>query len=295
MTERVVEAPDDLSHRMQGRSDGYALGRAMSARRAARTSRLFRFRAPIPRSASLAAAIGTAAFVVLIWALAVPLGWISSAFLPSPLAVGRTLVRMTISGNLPWNAAVSIARVWAAFLLSVVMAIPIGVLMSSYRIVGAALEPLVDFIRYLPVPALVPLSIIWFGVGEETKIFLLWLGTFFQLVLLVAEDMRRVPHEYFETAYTLGASPRAAIITVGLRAMLPSLVDDCRITLGWCWTYVIIAEIVASSSGLGFVIWSARRFMQTDQVMAGIVTIGLIGLLTDQAIRLLRRVMFRYL
>lgn len=295
MTERVIETPGDLSHQRHGRRDSRAARRQMRSRHATPTSKLFRFRAPIPRGVALAAAIGTPAFVVLIWALAAPLGWISSAFLPSPLAVGRTLVRMTVSGNLPWNAAVSIARVWGAFLLSAVMAIPLGILMSSYRIVGAALEPLVDFIRYLPVPALVPLSIIWFGVGEETKIFLLWLGTFFQLVLLVAEDMRRVPHEYFETAYTLGASPRAAIMTVGLRAMLPSLVDDCRITLGWCWTYVIIAEIVASSSGLGFVIWSARRFMQTDQVMAGIVTIGLIGLLTDQAIRLLRRVMFRYL
>lgn len=293
MTEPAVLSPGELSDEMEDRAMRLTAAGTRARRRA--ESAIFRFRAPISRTAAVAAAVGTAALVILIWALAVPLGWISPAFLPSPLAVGDTLVRMTISGQMLSNAAISIARVWAAFLLSAVMAIPIGIMMSSYRIVGAALEPLIDFIRYLPVPALVPLSIIWFGVGEETKIFLLWLGTFFQLVLLVAEDMRRVPHEYFETAYTLGASPRAAIASVGFHAMLPALVDDCRITLGWCWTYVIIAEIVASSSGLGFVIWSARRYMQTDQVMAGIVMIGLIGLATDQAIRLLRRVMFRYL
>ena len=130
-----------------------------------------------------------------------------------------------------------------------------------------------------------PLSIIWFGVGEETKIFLLWLGTFFQLVLLVADDMRRVPHEYVEIAFTLGAKPRQVLTDVALRAMGPTLVDNLRITLGWCWTYLVIAEIVAADSGLGFVIWSARRFVKTPEVMAGVVIIGLIGLVTDQLLR----------
>jgi len=175
------------------------------------------------------------------------------------------------------------------------MAIPIGILMSSYRVVGAALEPVIDFIRYLPVPALVPLSIIWFGVGESTKVFLLWLGTFFQLVLLVADDMRRVPHEYIETALTLGAKPRQVLSDVALRAMLPNLVDSLRITLGWCWTYLIIAEIVAAQAGIGFVIWAARRYMHTNEVMAGVVVIGAIGLVTDQLLRLLHRRLFRYL
>src|SRR6185369_7373317 len=106
---------------------------------------------------------------------------------------------------------------------------------------GAALEPIVDFIRYLPVPALVPLSIIWFGVGETTKIFLLWLGTFFQLILLVADDMRRVPQEYVEIAYTLGANPRRILTDIAFHAMAPSLFNNLRITLGWCWTYLILA------------------------------------------------------
>lgn len=255
----------------------------------------FGFRQPISRAMAGAMALVGVAVMIAIWALAVPFGWISATFLPSPLKVLETLWTMTVSGDLLGNAAISIGRVWGAFLLSAVMAIPLGILMSSYRVVGAALEPLIDFIRYLPVPALVPLAIIWFGIGEETKIFLLWLGTFFQLVLLIAEDMKRVPHEYFETAYTLGASPRQALLSVALRAMLPTTVDNLRITLGWCWTYVIIAEIVASSNGLGFVIWAARRYMETAQVMAGVVAIGLIGLATDQIIRLLHRMAFRYL
>jgi len=241
-------------------------------------------------------AIGTLAVVLIVavWELTARIGLVAPQFLPSPSHVVAALWTMFASEHLLWHAAVSTWRVWLAFLIAAVMAIPIGILMSSYRIVGASLEPVIDFIRYLPVPALVPLSIIWFGVGENTKIFLLWLGTFFQLVLLVADDMRRVPQEYVEIAFTLGAKPRQVLTDVALRAMGPTLVDNLRITLGWCWTYLIIAEIVAADSGLGFVIWSARRYVRTPEVMAGVVVIGLIGLLTDQLLRLLHRRMFKY-
>jgi NitT/TauT family transport system permease protein len=258
-------------------------------------ARLFVFRGALPRSVGLTVGIGAAILVLAVWSVAAPLGWISSVFLPSPFAVIAALWTMIADNGLLGDAGISIARVWGAFLLSAIMAVPIGILMSSYRILGSALEPMIDFIRYLPVPALVPLSIIWLGIGEETKIFLLWLGTFFQLVLLVAEDMKRVPQEYFEIAATLGAKPRSALTSVALRAMLPSLVDNLRITLGWCWTYLIIAEIVAADNGLGFVIWTARRYMQTDQVMAGVFVIGFIGLASDQIFRAVHRLMFRYL
>ena len=253
------------------------------------------FRKVLPRRVEFGVSLVASVLVLAGWEASVRLGWVSPTFLPPPSLVATTLWTMTRDDALLWHAGVSILRVTAAFLLSAVMAVPIGIMMSSYRVVGAALEPIVDFIRYLPVPALVPLSIIWLGVGEETKIFLLWLGTFFQLVLLVADDMRRVPQEYVEIATTLGARPWQVLTDVGLRAMLPGLLDSCRITLGWCWTYLIIAEIVAASSGLGFVIWAARRYMQTPQVMAGVVLIGLIGLVTDQLLRQAHRKLFRWL
>ncbi|MCB8883121.1 ABC transporter permease [Acidisoma cellulosilytica] len=192
---------------------------------------------------------------------------------------------MTARGEIIGNALISLGRIMAAFLLSAVMAIPIGMLMSSYRPISAALEPIIDFIRYLPIPALIPISIIWFGVGEETKIFLLWLGTFFQLVLLVVDDANRVPNEYVEVARTLGARPYEILRDIIWRSMLPGLINNLRITLGWCWTYLILAEIVAADNGLGYVIWTARRYMKTDEVMAGVFVIGIIGLVTDQAMR----------
>ncbi|MFG1396068.1 ABC transporter permease [Roseixanthobacter pseudopolyaromaticivorans] len=256
---------------------------------------LFRLRAPLPRSVSAAIALGASVLVLLVWEGVARLGLTSPLFFPAPSAILAAMMRMFADQHLAWNAWVSILRVWSAFLLAAVMAIPIGIMMSAYRAIGAALEPIIDFIRYLPVPALVPLSIIWFGVGEETKIFLLWLGTFFQLVLLVSDDMRRVPQEYIEIAYTVGAKPGQVLKDVAFRAMLPGLVDNLRITLGWCWTYLIIAEIVAADSGLGFVIWAARRYMKTPEVMAGVFLIGIIGLVTDQLLRAVHRRAFRYL
>lgn len=255
----------------------------------------FAFRGTLGRCANFVIGLGTSFAVVLIWQLSSWSGWLDSAFLPSPIEIGRSLYTMTLEGDIVGNALVSIGRILAAFALSAAMAIPIGLLMSSFRPINAALEPMVDFIRYLPTPALVPISIIWFGVGEETKIFLLWLGTFFQLVLLVVDDANRVPNEYIEIARTLGARPFQILLDITWRSMLPNLVDNLRITLGWCWTYLIIAEIVASDSGLGFVIWNARRYMQTDRVMAGVFVIGLIGLVSDQLIRALHRRVFGYL
>ena len=259
------------------------------------TRRLFAFRAVLPARIELAIAIGCSLALLAAWELSVRVGWVSSLFFPPPSVVLSRLWQMTVHEDLLYQAGVSTLRVWVAFVVSALMAVPIGIIMSSYRAVGAAVEPVIDFIRYLPVPALVPLSIIWLGVGEETKIFLLWLGTFFQLVLLIADDARRTPNEYIEIAYTVGARPWQIITDVSFRAMLPNMFDSFRITLGWCWTYLIIAEIVAADTGLGFVIWAARRYMQTADVMAGVVAIGIIGLVTDQILRRLRNRLFNYL
>ena len=247
------------------------------------------------RASNTAIGIVSGLALLLVWELISRSGLTSERFLPAPSLVIATLGRMVADQALLWHAGVSTLRVWSAFALAAVVAIPVGILMGSFRTVGAALEPIVDFIRYLPVPALVPLAVIWFGIGESSKIFLLWMGVFFQLVLMVADDVRRVPREYREISATLGASRLRSLVDVSVPAIAPSLVDNMRIALGWCWTYLIVAEIVAANSGLGFVIWQARRFFKTPEVMAGVVAIGIIGLVTDQAIRWAHRRWFGYL
>lgn len=247
-----------------------------------------------PRSDLL---LGVAALVMFVgvWHFVASLGLLPQRFLPVPSDVVAALWHMLTERGFLGDIGISVARVWSAFVLSVVMAIPVGIWMSSYRIVGTLVEPIVDFIRYLPVPALVPLIIIWFGIGEASKIAVLWLGTFFQLVLLIADDAKRVPREFIEIGHTLGARPHQITRDIVLRAMMPNMVDNLRITLGWCWTWIIVAEIVAADSGIGHAIWSMRRFLKTPEVMAGILTVGIIGLLTDQLVRLAHRRYFRYL
>lgn len=258
-------------------------------------SELLRFRGrAVPRTETALAFLAFAGLIGL-WQLIAAFELMPARFMPGPLAVLEALGRMLFQNDFLSDIGISIARVWVAFLLSVIMAVPLGIWMSSYRIVGALTEPVIDFIRYLPVPALVPLLLIWFGIGEESKIAVLWMGTFFQLVLLIADDAKRVPWEYVEIGYTLGAKPRQIIRDIILPAMGPSMVDNLRITLGWCWTYLIVAEIVAANSGIGHAIWSMRRFVKTPEVMAGILTVGVIGLLTDQLIRYAHRRYFRYL
>ncbi len=238
--------------------------------------------------------LGVAIFL-LAWQLVAELVFAEANHLPSPPVVVIRLYELLTQHGFLYDIAISLYRIWVAFLIAAVMAIPLGIWMSSYRLVNGLSEPLIDFIRYLPVPALVPLFVVWFGIGETMKIALLWMGTFFQLVLLIADDARRVPREYIEVGKTVGAQPRAIIRQIVLPAMLPSMVDNLRITLGWCWTYVVVAEIVVSDSGVGFVIMHARRYYKTPDIFAGILTIGLIGLITDQAIRWAHRRYFAYL
>ena len=267
---------------------------AATPRQASPWRDLFRFR--VPARPDIEVWVGIAAFATVLgaWLLVTELRLVNPQFLPSPLAVVHAWQGLFQNDYL-YDIGISIARVWVAFLASAAIAIPLGVLMSSYRAVGASSEPLIDFIRYLPVPALVPLTLIWLGIGEGSKVALLWIGTFFQLVLLIADDARRVPQEFIETGRTLGAGDWALMKDVLFRAMLPNMVDSLRITLGWCWTYLLIAEIVASNSGIGYELWTARRYGKTPEVFAGILTIGIIGLVSDQLIRAGHRRAFRYL
>ncbi len=256
---------------------------------------LFAFRKPLNRRTELV--LGITGFVLFLaaWEITARSGAIRPEFLPSPVAVVKAFISLFVERDFASDIVISVGRVWFAFLLSVIVALPLGLLMSTYRLAGAILEPFVDFVRYLPVPALVPLLVIWFGVGEASKIAVLWMGTFFQLILMISDDTKRIPVEFIESGQTLGASNGQIMRHIIIPAALPSMVDSLRITMGWCWTYLIIAEIVAANSGIGHVIWSLRRFVKTPEVMAGIIMIGIIGLLTDQAFRYAHARLFSYL
>jgi NitT/TauT family transport system permease protein len=255
---------------------------------------LFVFRGDLTPRSYTTFAVGSFAVIFLVWSLLSYGKLVDPFFLPTPTVIGRTFWRLCTQDNFLWDVWVSTTRVLVAFTLSAAIAIPLGVLMSAFKPLEALMEPVIDFVRYLPVPALVPLTILWVGIGESEKILLLFIGTFFQLVLLVMDDANNVPKQFFETAYTLGAPTRDVVTRVLVPAIMPNVWDDLRITLGWCWTYLLIGEIVAAKSGIGHMIQEGQRFAKPDVVIVGVLTIGVIGIASDFCFKLMGQSLFPY-
>ena len=232
---------------------------------------------------------------LVLWAALAAWGGLDPVFLPSPLKVLERGWTWATDTGLLEDMGISTYRVVAGFALSAVIALPLGLLIGSFRAVQALLEPLTDFIRYMPAVAFIPLVMLWVGIDEASKIAIIFIGTFFQMVLMVAEDVRRVPSAQVEAAQTMGATRAELIEKVIFPSAKPALLDTLRITMGWAWTYLVVAELVAANSGLGYAVLRAQRFLQTDTIFAGIIVIGLIGLLTDQLFRWLHRRAFPWL
>ena len=257
--------------------------------------RLWSIRAPMSQRRYWMFAIAGLVVPLAAWWILSSLGLVSKIFLPGPVDVYKRAVVWASRDKLLSDASISIYRVSVGWLLSAVIAIPLGVLIGTFRPVQALLEPLTDFIRYMPAVAFIPLVMLWIGIDEGSKIAIIFIGTVFQMVLMVAEDVRRVPTTQIEAAQTMGASRGEIIQLVLLPAAKPALVDTMRITMGWAWTYLVVAELVAANSGLGYAILKAQRFLQTDKIFAGIIIIGLIGLITDQIFRWIHRTAFPWL
>ncbi|MDE2077565.1 MAG: ABC transporter permease [Burkholderiales bacterium] len=256
---------------------------------------LWTVRGGIPRQVYWALALLGLLLPLLGWWLATSVNGADAVFLPSPAKVWARAQDWWGDGGLTGDIAISVYRVVGGFALSAVIALPLGLMIGTFRTVQALLEPLTDFIRYMPAVAFIPLVMLWIGIDESSKIAIIFIGTFFQMVLMVAEDVRRVPLAQIEAAQTMGATRTELIEKVIFPSAKPALLDTLRVTMGWAWTYLVVAELVAANSGLGYAILKAQRFLQTDKIFAGILLIGLIGLITDQLFRLAHRKAFPWL
>lgn len=217
---------------------------------------------------------------------------INPLFLPSPASVLQAFFNLAATG-LIIDVLATVTRVMIAFAVSAALALPVAFLLFESRLIRTVLLPYLDFIRYIPVPVLIPLTILFFGIGETTKIALLFIGTFFQVVLLFMSDLGRVPSEYFELAYSLKFSTWKRLV-MQFRAAAPPMYDNLRISLGLAWSYVIIVELVAAESGLGHLIKEAQRFSHTADIYVGILLMGLIGFASDYLFRHGARSLFPY-
>ncbi len=230
--------------------------------------------------------------LLLAWAAVTETKTVSPIFLPRLSTIAGALWRAFAAENMLVDVGHSAFRITTGFLVAAAMAVPVGLWAGASKGAEAFFEPLMDFVRYLPVPAFIPVCILWFGLGDLEKVVIIFLGTFFSLVLMVATEVSRVPRQYVEAAYTLGAAQREVFTGVLLRGALPGIVDSLRITIGWAWTYLVVAELVGATSGIGYAIIKAQRYMLIDTLFAAMVIIGVLGVLTDFFFRGIYRMLF---
>lgn len=264
---------------------------------------LWGLRTPIPENTGRLLGLSSVALVFLVWCVlsyvqverdgkTVPL--VSHFFLPPPDEVLRSLLYLFFNQGLLGAIGVSVVRILKAFALSVGVAVPLGILMGSFEAANRFFDSIMAPLRYLPITAFIPLLILWFGIEEQQKVAFLFLGTFVFLLPVVVDAVRVVPEELVQTAFTLGATRAQVIRTVLIPAALPQIFDSFRVMNAIAWTYIILAEIVNPQNGIGYILRLAEQHTKPAWSFAGILVVGVIGLLTDLLIRGLNRLLFNW-
>jgi taurine transport system permease protein len=235
----------------------------------------------------------TVAGLLGLWWLASALALVPPLFLPSPLAVLGKFKAVALDGfvdaTLWQHAATSVARVFAALLLAIASAVPVGILIGLNSRVRAVFDPLIEFYRPIPPLAYLPLIVIWFGIGELSKVLLIYLAIFAPLAIATLHGVRRVDQNRLRAARSLGASRWQLVRFVILPSAVPDILTGIRIGLGVGWSTLVAAELIAATRGLGFMIQSAAQFLVTDVVIMGILVIALIASGFEYGLRWLQR------
>jgi len=243
--------------------------------------KLFTPKADISRELYWTLSLSAFLLSLLLWSALTYGEWVPPLFLPPPDKIIRDGIVLFTEFDLMQDVWASVFRVTSGFLLATVIGVPLGILMGSLKVFEAFAEPLLSFIRYMPASAFIPLFILWLGIGESEKIAVIFFGTFFPLTLMIMDVTKNVAHDLIDTAYTLGVSRGGVFRRVILPSSMPGIVDTLRITFGWAWTYLVVAEIVAAGSGLGYMIMQSQRFLKTSHIIVGIIVIGVIGIAID--------------
>jgi NitT/TauT family transport system permease protein len=270
--------------------DGPADWPALPRRRPPRFApRLLAIRTPISRPARWLLVAGSVLIPLAAWVALSTSGVVRPAeYLPPPWTVLSTGVEMARSGQLATDVWATVQRVLLGYGLAVAVSMPLGIAMGSLRAVQAATEPMIALLRYLPAAAFIPLLVIWLGIGEESKVALLFIGTVFFNTLMTFDVVRRVPADLLAVSYTLGARRGEVLRKVVIPYALPGMIDSIRINAAAAWNLVVVAELIAATAGLGYRIARAQRFTSIDQIFAVLIVIAVIGLTIDIALRLTR-------
>ena len=232
-----------------------------------------------------------ASFVALlvVWQLVLVTFNVPKFMFPSPAEVAGALYQMLIDGQLYRNSVASLYRVTWGFYLALSTAVPLGLLLGRQRKFRAFLNPLIQFLRPISPLAWIPMALMWFGIGDRPAIFLIFLASFFPLVVFTTSAVLNIRSTYLRVAENFGLKGKQLYLRVILPAVLPEIITAIRITLGTAWLVIVAAEMIAVKSGLGYLIIDARNSLRMDNVVAGMVAIGAIGLVLDCIVRFLER------
>jgi NitT/TauT family transport system permease protein len=253
-----------------------------------RHSRLASIRTPISRRARSTLMVLSLLLPFLAWWVLTAMSLVSPKVLP-PL--GDTFAagwEMATSGDLFADLWASTERVLSGFGLAVLVSVPIGMLMGTFLAAEALFEPLFAMLRYLPAPAFIALFLVWFGIDEAPKIALVFTGTVFFNTLMVADVVRSVPRALINVSYTLGARRGEVLRKVIVPHSVPGIIDAVRVNIAAAWALLVVAEVVSSTTGLGRSIMQAQRFQRIDEMFAVLLVFGIVGVIMDVVLRLLR-------
>ncbi len=264
------------------------LGAQRRGTRGRRQHALLRVRDDIPAAWRIGLMAAGLATPILLWLL-ISSGSSGDLIVPSPAETWQGAMRLHDDGVLLGDFWASSRRILIGYTISMAIAIVLGLGMGTFRSVEAFLEPPTGFMRYIPATALVPLMLFWLGIDETPKITLIVLGSVFFNLLMVADVARAVPREIINASYTLGAGRLTVLRRVVLPHSLPGIIDVARINLAAAWSILVVAELLAAEEGLAFRIVRAQRFRQIDEMFAILIIFGIIGVVSDLALRALRR------
>ena len=232
--------------------------------------------------------------LIVLWQLAARVGWLSSRILPEPWAVAKAFWTLSASGELWTNLRVSLWRAVSGFVIGGGLGLIFGLLTGSFRRAETLLDTTFQMVRNIPALALIPLVILWFGIDESAKLFLLAIGVFFPIYLNTFHGIRSADQGLIEMARSYGLSGWPLYRDVILPAALPSILVGVRFALGLVWVLLIVAETISAQSGIGYMTMNAREFLQTDVVLVGILMYALLGKVADILSRALERYFLRW-
>ncbi|WP_235890928.1 ABC transporter permease subunit [Martelella alba] len=242
---------------------------------------------------TLLLSIATIVFLIAVWWLVTAMGWVKPLFVPSPGAIVAKFISTLQNGYtgtpLYVHVAISTARVFSAFLLACLIGIPLGLAMGMSPLIRGIFDPPIEFYRPIPPLAYLPLMIIWFGIGETSKVLLIFLSVFAPVALGARSGVKSAAIEQIHAAYSFGASRWKVMLHVILPSAMPEILTAMRIGIGFGWTTLVAAEMVAATKGIGYMVLSASQFLQTSAVIMGIIIIAAIAYAFDMLMRFIER------